>query len=100
MNRKMNKTGSWLLNGAPLGAALLMVGCGGGGGSNGTATGPTQNATVGPVAVTFIGHPQSRVSGSSSLVTSVGEAGASFTTISINPTHNPSSTTLASLRDT
>ncbi len=56
-----------LLLGGPLALGLILAGCGGGGGSNGASTGPRQTAQVGPVAVTFAGHPQATISGSSGL---------------------------------
>ncbi len=84
---------------SPLCLGLFAAGCGGGGGSAANPTGPSQTAKIGPVAVTFTGHPQVVVSQSSGTVTSVGQAGASYTTLSINPTHNLNATYLAFTRD-
>ncbi len=77
---------------------LLAVGCGGGGGSSGNSTGPSQTSHIGPIAVTFTGHPQAEISSSTNQVTAVGQAGASFTSLSISPAHNLSSTYLALTR--
>ncbi len=83
-----------LLRTMPLSIGLFVIGCGGGGtASNPTA--PSQTAKIGPVAVTFTGHPQVAISGSSGQVTSVGQAGASYTNLSINPTHSLNATYLA-----
>ncbi len=78
----------------PLCLAVLAVGCGGGG-STSNPVGPTQTNQVGPVAVTFTGHPQAEVTGVSGTITAVGQAGASYSTLSMNPAHNLSSTVIA-----
>ncbi len=77
---------------------LFAIGCGGGGGSAGNATGPGQSTQLGPVAVTFTGHPQAAINGSSGQVTSVGQAGATYTSLSMNPAPNLNSTFLAFTR--
>ncbi len=90
-------TGSYgLFRLAPLSIGILALGCGGGGGgSTVNPGGPSQTSHVGPVAVTFTGHPQAEISGSTNQVTAVGQAGASFTNLSINPAHSLSSTFIA-----
>ena len=88
-----------MLRAAPLCIGILAAGCGGGGGSTGTSTGPGQTATVGPVAVSFSGHPQAPVNGSSGSVTAEGQAGASYTSLSMNPAHNLNSTYFALSRN-
>ncbi len=83
---------------ASLFVGLLAVGCGGSGGSSTSSGGAIQTSRVGPVAVSFSGHPQAAISGTSGTVSSVGQAGASFSTLSMNPTHNLGSTYLAFTR--
>ncbi len=78
---------------------LLAVGCGGGGGSSGNPATSTQTTHVGPVAVSFTGHPQAAITQSSAQVTSVGQAGASYTSLSINPAPNLNSTFLLFTRN-
>ncbi len=80
---------------APFCLGLFAIGCGGGGGSSTNSTSSTETSQVGPVAVSFTGHPQVAVTASTGLVTSVGQAGASYTTLSMNPAHSLASTFIA-----
>ncbi len=82
----------------PLGVGLLLAGCGGGGGSTSGSSGPTQTNQLGPIGVSFTGHPQAPVTATSSQVTALGQAGASFSTLSFNPAHNLASTSIAFTR--
>ncbi len=68
------------------------------GGSGGSPTGSTQTTHVGPVAVSFSGHPQTAIAATTGLVSAVGQAGASYSTLSIDPAHSLSSTILAYMR--
>ncbi len=81
----------------PLCVGLLAIGCGGGSPSNSNS--PAQTSQVGPIAVTFTGHPQAVVSGSSAQITTIGQSGASYSTLSINPAHSLNSTVIAFARN-
>ncbi len=57
-----------------------------------------QTSRVGPVAVSFTGHPQAALSNSSGQVTAVGQAGAVYSSLSMNPAANLASTFLVFAR--
>ncbi len=78
----------------PLLVALASVGCGGGGGPSTNSNGGVQTSRLGPIALSFSGHPQPAIENSTSKVTTVGQAGASYSGLSINPVPNLDSTFL------
>jgi len=96
MNKQSRKSAPRLVRFAPLFLGLMAVGCGGGGGAGslGNVTGPTQKGNIGPIAVSYSGHPQAEINGSSNQVTAEGQAGASYTSLSMNPAPNLNSTFL------
>src|SRR5580704_9032879 len=77
---------------APVCLGLLAAGCGGGSGGNSTLS--TQTANVGPVAVSFSGHPHPAVTNVSGQVSTFGQAGASYSSLSMNPAPSLASTFL------
>jgi len=101
MKMQTRKTAPRLVRFAPLCLGLLAVGCGGGGGAGsvGNVTGPTQTGKIGPIAVSYSGHPQAQVNGFSNQVTAEGQAGASYASLSMNPAPNLNSTFLLFTRE-
>ncbi len=100
-----NINGKWpassLLRAVPL-VALFATGCGGAGVSgNLTGTGSSGKPTstqVGNASFTFSGQPKAMINGATGPVGYVGQAGASFSTLAVNPTPNLNSTFLAFTR--
>jgi len=83
---------------APLGIGILSIGCGGAGGPAASSSGGNQTAKVGPVDVSYIGRPQPLISSSSGQISTFGQAGVSYSNISIDPTPSLSSTYLTFFR--
>ncbi len=96
MMRNPRRLAFSLLVGLPVG--LLAAGCGGGSGTGGGLGSSIQTAHIGPVSVSFTGHPQLFTSSSSGHVPAVGQAGASYSKLSMNPAPDLSSTYLAFTR--
>ncbi len=97
MTLQIRKLLSLALRLIPLSLVILTLGCGGGG-SGPTSSGPTQTQHIGPVGISFVGHPGAPISATSNQVAAAGEAGASFVTLSFNPAHNVNSTLIAFTR--
>jgi len=95
---KLQHQAKRLLRSTPLWVGVLAIGCGGAGQQVGQPSGPTGSTNVGPAVVTYAGHPQPLVSASSGAVSTVGQAGAAFSTISVDPIPNLNSTMLAFTR--
>ncbi len=79
---------------APLCLALLSVGCGGSPGSPTSGGGTAQTSHVGLADITFTGHPNANVTQSSGKVSTVGQAGAVYSSLSVNPAPSLDSTFL------
>jgi len=65
--------------------AAFAAGCGGGQSSTGPSSAHTQTSKVGEAVVTFSGQPKPQLSTSSSYVAVVGQAGATFSTVTLEP---------------
>ncbi len=94
MQQRLSRTSTKLKWLAPLALGLLSVGCGGGGGSAANPSSPLQTRNIGPIGISYSGHPQAEINGTSGKVSSVAQAGASYSTLSFNPAHNLDSTFL------
>ena len=78
--------------------AVLAAGCGGGQSSSGPSSAQTQTSKVGEAVVTFSGQPKPQLSSSSSSVAVVGQAGATFSSVILEPAPNLDSTYLVNAR--
>jgi hypothetical protein len=88
-----------LLKLAPLSVSVVLIGCGGGGGGAGASgSGSQSNGHIGPTQVTYFGKPQAAIEGVTNQVTYDGQAGASYTSLSIDPAPSLNNTFLAFTR--
>jgi hypothetical protein len=83
----------------PIGATLLLAGCGGGGGTATPGAASPKQGTIGQAQVTYFGKPKALVQINSNQVSIDTQAGASYTSFAIQPTPALDSTVLAITRD-
>ena len=79
---------------------MLAAGCGGGPGGGGpTVASQAHTTTAGDAVITYFGQPKPLITASSNSVSALGQAGATFSTVVLQPAPNMDSTSLVIGRD-
>lgn len=83
----------------PICLAMLAAGCGGSGGMSASSAAPKQSTQAGNATVTFLGVPHPLSVANSGSVTAFSQAGASFSSLVVEPAPNLAATSLAFTRN-
>ena len=81
-------------------AAMAAAGCGGGSGGGSAATSQAHTVKSGNAVITYLGQPKPQLTTSSAAVSVVGQAGATFSTVTLEPPPNLDDTYLTFGRST
>jgi len=95
IHRKIQFSVATMLRMTPLGAAIVLIGCGGAGGSSSSGTSAGTTANLGQAQVKYFGTPKPLSVGTANQITYTAQAGATYTSFAITPTPNLASTNLA-----
>ena len=79
-------------------AAIAAEGCGGGASTPSQASAQSHSTQVGGAVVTYFGQPKPQLTATSGLVSVIGQAGATYSTVTLEPAPNLADTYLAYTR--